>query len=100
MSSQQYIGVGRGTESGLSRPAMIVRATIELLAGREPVRPIGRWQPTSPNEPRVVLAKKLYRDLAGDSQPDIYERTAERLADRWESDEAQAAITKFLALRE
>ncbi len=48
----------------------------------------------------IADAKKLYRDLAGNSPSDMYERTAEHLADRWESDEAQAAITRFLALRE
>ena len=48
MSSKQYIGVDLGAESGRSRQAKIVRATIELLARREPVRPIDRWQPGLP----------------------------------------------------
>ena len=48
----------------------------------------------------VADAKKLFRALARSHWSELHERTDEHLADRWESDEAQEAITRFLARRE
>ena len=63
MSSQQYIEVDLGAESGRSRQAMIVRATIEGLEGKEPVRQIDRWQPGQPKTTESVTYPHVLRDV-------------------------------------
>lgn len=48
----------------------------------------------------IADTKRLYRSLARSQWSELHKRTSEYLADRWESNEAQEAITQFFARRD